>query len=78
MATASDRLGRIALWGAGFCFVLFAANVLLGRILVSAGRTFGTGVPNAAEFLLLLVAVVLFVVAILARERAADRGGTTN
>jgi len=68
-------LVRWALPISGVLFAVFVANIIAGRILVSSGTTGGTGLPGAAEFLIFLAAVVFFVIAIVARERArAERG----
>jgi hypothetical protein len=54
--------GTPALAAALICFALYFGNVMLGAV--------GTGVllGDVAEMLMLLVAVVLFVIGILARE----------
>ena len=68
-------LVRWALPIAGVLFGLFVANIIVGRILVSGGAPGGTGLPEVAEFLIFLAAVVFFVIAIIDRERGrAERG----
>ncbi len=60
--------GTPALAAALICFALYFGNVMLGAV--------GTGVllGDVAEMLMLLVAVVLFVIGILARE-ALEKSG---
>jgi hypothetical protein len=68
-------LVRWALPIAGVLFGVFVANIIVGRILISSGTGGGTGLPDVAEFLIFLAAVVFFVIAILERERVrAERG----
>ena len=68
-------LVRWALFVSAVLFGVFVANIIAGRILVSSGTTGGTGLPDVAEFLIFLAAVVFFVIAIIDRERArAARG----
>ena len=71
---------RPALAVAGILFGAFLANVIAGRIIVSQGNTQGTGIPDVIEFIVFLVAVIFFVVAILDRERAREgaRDGKTD
>ena len=64
--------GRLALWGAAICFVAFVANIVIGKIAVLGGATSTPGLGDVGEFLLLFVAVVLFIAACLARERAQN------
>lgn len=63
-------LVRWALPVSAVLFCGFALNVVVGRILVSSGSTGGTGLPDVAEFLIFLAAVIFFVIAIIERERA--------
>ena len=53
----------VARWSlrlSALAFAAFVANVLYGKWLVSSGHTMGSPVDGVAEFLLLLVAVALF------------------
>ena len=52
-----------------FAFV-FVANIIIGKISVMQGATEAMGLGDVGEFLVLFVAVVLFIAACLARERA--------
>ena len=61
-----------ALLGAGVLFAVFAANVVIGKIAVLGGATSAPGLGDVGEFLVLFAAVVLFIVACLARERAQN------
>lgn len=79
MERSADQRGvwlvRRALPISAVLFGVFVANIIAGRILVSSGATAGTGLPDVMEFLIFLAAVVFFVIAIIARERArAPRG----
>jgi hypothetical protein len=49
----------------------FVANIIIGKISVMQGATQAMGIGDVGEFLILFVAVVLFIAACLARERAA-------
>jgi len=57
--------GNAALFASGLAFLVFFANVTVG----AAGAP--PFLPDIAEMLTLFVACVLFVIAILARERTA-------
>jgi hypothetical protein len=78
MAASPGRGGRplrarVALAIFLVCFCLFVANVLLGKAVITFGWE---GVPllgDVAEFLLLLFAVTMFVVATLRLEQAQSR-----
>ena len=63
---------RFALWGAGILFVIFAANIVIGKIAILGGATTVPGLGDVGEFLVLFAAVVLFIAACVARERAED------
>ena len=65
--------GRRALLAAGLFFAIFVANIVIGKIAVLGGATSTPGLGDVGEFLLLFVAVVLFIAACLARERAQNR-----
>ncbi len=62
-----------ALLGAGVLFAVFAVNVVVGKVAVLGGATTVPGLGDVGEFLVLFAAVVLFIAACLARERAQDR-----
>ena len=65
--------GRYTLLGAALLFAVFAANIVIGKIAVLGGATTVPGLGDVGEFLVLFAAVVLFIAACLARERAQDR-----
>jgi hypothetical protein len=65
--------GRKALLGAGVFFAIFATNIVIGKVAVLGGATTVPGLGDVGEFLVLFAAVVLFIAACLARERAQDR-----
>ena len=65
--------GRLALIGAGILFLVFAGNIVIGKIAVAGGATTAPGLGDVGEFLVLFVAVVLFIAACLDRERAQDQ-----
>ena len=50
----------------------FAVNIVIGKIAVLGGATVVPGLGDVGEFLVLFAAVVLFIVACLAREAAAE------
>lgn len=67
--TTKARLTLAAFW---VLFGVFVFNVLLGKAAIAFGWE---GLPllnDVAEFLLLLVAIVVFVVAALQREAASE------
>ncbi len=65
--------GRNALILAGVLFAVFTVNIVVGKIAVLGGATTVPGLGDVGEFLVLFAAVVLFIAACLARERAQDR-----
>ena len=68
--TNPPKSGRGFLIGALVFFVIFAANIVWGKIAIIQGATTTPGLGDVGEFLTLFVAVVLFIAACLARERA--------
>ncbi len=66
-------IGRNALIGAGALFAVFAVNIVVGKVAVLGGATTVPGLGDVGEFLVLFAAVVLFIAACLARERAQDQ-----
>ncbi len=68
-----ERRGRIALILAGTLFAMFVANATAGKVSLLLGAAMPVHVGNVAEFLLLVLAVACFVVAILEKERARSR-----
>lgn len=66
-------VGRNTLLGDGALFAVFAVfagNIVIGKIAVLNGATTVPGLGDVGEFLVLFAAVVVFIVACLARERA--------
>jgi|GEM_PF-1428574 len=61
-----------ALIAAAVLFLVFVGNIVIGKIAVLGGATVVPGLGDVGEFLVLFAAVILFIVACLARERAAD------
>ena len=70
------RAGRVSFVLCLMCAGVFLLDVLVGKasILFDFRAPFLLG--DVGEFLLLLVAAGLFTIAILARERAAEAGGS--
>lgn len=62
----------VAMIGAGVLFALFCVNLVIGKVAVLGGATQVPGLGDVGEFLVLLVAVVLFMIGCLSRERAAE------
>ena len=62
--------GRLALFGAGILFAVFAGNIVVGKIAILDGATTVPGLGDVGEFLTLFGAVVLFIIACLGYERA--------
>ena len=70
--------GRIATWGAAVLFVVFAGNIVIGKIAILGGATTVPGLGDVGEFLVLFAAVVLFIAACVERERAQDQSQDQN
>ena len=67
----ATKPGRLLLLASLGVFLIFAANIVIGKIAVSQGATKVPGLGDVGEFLVLFVSVALFIAACLARERAA-------
>ncbi len=74
---AAGRSGRGTLLAAGILFLVFVANIVIGKIAVLGGATVVPGLGDVGEFLVLFAAVVLFIAACLARERAEGSRNST-
>ncbi len=61
--------GRFYLLAAGVVFALFVADVLIAKVQVLSGNTMPVHLGDTLQFIVLLVAVTLFVIGTLARER---------
>ena len=70
---AAGGSGRGALLAAAIFFLVFVANIVIGKIAIVGGATTAPGLGDVGEFLVLFAAVVLFIAACLARERAQNR-----
>jgi len=67
----SPKPGRYFMLASFGFFLVYAANIVLGKIAMSQGASTLPGVGDVGEFLILFVSVVLFIAACLARERAS-------
>ncbi len=76
-AAKTPKPGRGFLLASLVFFVIFAANIVWGKIAITQGATTTPGLGDVGEFLTLFVAVVLFIAACLARERA-EQAATKN
>ena len=66
-----SKPGKGLLIGSICCALVFLANIVIGKIAIVQGATEAPGLGDVGEFLVLFVAVILFIGACLARERAA-------
>lgn len=64
---------RFCFWAAGVVFTLFVADILIAKIQVLSGNVMPLHLGDLGQFLVLLVAVALFVIGSLAREEAEKR-----
>ena len=78
MKPGMTRGGRVALWLALGLFVVFVINIVVGKIAILGGATTLPGLGDVGEFLVLFVAVLLFIVACLTREAAATESQRRN
>ena len=69
--------GRFYLVAAGVVFAVFVADVLIAKVQVLSGNTMPVHLGDTLQFIVMLVAVTLFVIGTLARERL-DREGDTD
>jgi len=67
--TEKPRPGRVPLYASIAVFLVFAANIVFGKVAIVQGATSTPGLGDVGEFLTLFVAVVLFIAACLAHER---------
>ncbi len=56
-------------WAAGFFFVLFVADILISKVQILSNVTSPVYLGDTLQFLVLLVAVALFVAGTLFREQ---------
>ena len=73
-AVKAQRRGRLLLLVSGVVFVLYLANVLVGKASTLAGATSPVSIGDVPEFLLLFLASASFAVAVIQLEIAAERG----
>jgi len=59
-------------WVAGIVFAVFVADILVAKVQVLSGTVMPAHLGDTLQFLVLLVAVTLFVVGTLIRERRDD------
>lgn len=57
-------------WAAGVVFAIFVADVLIAKVQVMSGAVMPIHLGDWPQFLVLLVAVALFVIGSIAREEA--------
>ncbi|NQU59566.1 MAG: hypothetical protein HQ512_00380 [Rhodospirillales bacterium] len=60
---------RVFFWAAGIVFALFVADILMAKAQVLSGATIPVHLGDTLQFLVLLVAVTLFIAGALVRER---------
>ena len=67
--------GRNCFWAAGAVFAFFVADILAAKVQVLGGEVIPIHVGDTLQFLVLLVAVTLFVAGTLIRERHEQADG---
>lgn len=72
---SGSKPGRGLLLASLAVFLIFAANIVIGKVATMQGATTAPGLGDVGEFLTLFVAMVLFIAACLARERAEKAAG---
>ncbi len=65
---------RLCFRAAGVVFAIFVADILIAKVQVMSGTVMPFHLGDWPQFLVLLVAVTLFVIGALAREEAEKRG----
>jgi len=70
---------RACFRSAGIVFAVFVADILAAKAQVLAGATIPTHLSNPLQFVVLLIAIILFVAGALIREReeGKEAGKTT-
>ena len=74
-STRARTRARYCFLGFGAVFVLFAANVLAGKSEIAFDWRAPILLNDVSEYLLLMVAALLFTLGTLFREQAADDSG---
>ena len=64
---------RLCFRAAGVVFAIFVADILIAKVQVMSGTVMPFHLGDWPQFLVLLVAVTLFVIGALAREEAEKR-----
>ena len=70
---SKSKSGRGWLWLAGVFFLVFVANIVLGKAALSPSFEAPFLFTDVGEFLLLFGAVICFIVGVLCREAERDR-----
>lgn len=66
---------RIYFRAAGFVFAIFVSDILIAKVQVYTGSTIPVHLGDTLQFLVLLIAVALFVAGALERERQEGKNG---
>ncbi len=67
-----SKSGTGWLWAAGVLFIVFVANILLGKAALSPDFQAPFSLSDVGEFLLLFGTVICFIVGVLRRETERD------
>ena len=67
-----NKSGTGWLWAAGILFIVFVANIVLGKAALSPDFQAPFSLSDVGEFLLLFVAVICFIAGVLCREAERD------
>lgn len=70
--SSGSKPGRGLMLASLLVFLVFAGNIVIGKVATLQGATTAPGLGDVGEFLTLFVAVVLFIAACLTRERAEN------
>lgn len=78
-----SRQARRFLVAAGWVFAILVADIIIAKIQVVMGASIPVHIGDTGQFLILLLAVTLFVVGAILREKQtdseqADQGNQTN
>lgn len=68
-----SRQARGCLVSAGWVFAILVADVVIAKIQVVMGASIPVHIGDTGQFVLLLLAVSLFVIGAILREKQADR-----
>ena len=67
-----NKSGTGWLWAAGVLFIVFVANIVLGKAALSPDFQAPFSLSDVGEFLLLFGAVICFIAGVLCREAERD------